>query len=144
MKTFKNTIATVAIAASFVFSMKVQAQIASYTHVTPDEVNNEVNAPDIGKAISLRVTMRPVQKDEKIELLFGKIAGTSMTITLFDAKNRLYYEKLGKNEKGYFSQNYDIKDLPNGQYQFVIQNGSERIVKKFEIQSYYSRVIAAK
>ena len=53
-----------------------------------------------------------------------------------------YATKGAENEKGFFFKNYDIKDLPEGDYRFILWNGSEKLVKKFEINSNSSRVIS--
>ena len=94
------------------------------------------------RPLAFEAILRPCKNEEKVRLTFGKMEGTAMTITLFDNQDQaIFYRTLDKNEKGFFKQDYDIKNLPEGDYHFVLRNGSEKLVKKFEVRTNSTRMV---
>ena len=144
MKTIKKTLAKLAFVASFALvGMNAQAQI------TASSGNNLIAEPadtkdliSYKRPLAFEAIIKPELNAEKVQLIFGKMGGTAMTITLFDNQDQaIFYRTLDKNEKGFFKQDYDIKNLPEGDYHFVLRNGSEKLVKKFEIRTNFTRMV---
>ena len=144
MKTFKNTLANLAFAVFFASTAtNVAAQISASSangFSSQAKANIENVLVDAAKPVLFETAIIPTPDYEKFQLRFGKKEGVEMTVTLFDAEFRpVYVRKLAKNEKGYFHQNYFVKNLPEGQYQFIVQSGSEKSVEKFEVHADYPR-----
>lgn len=144
MKTLKNKIKKLFFSATLAFVGTIaQAQItASVANNILTEVAENNGVISFTRPLAFEAAICPKRNVEKIELRYGKIGGSDLTVTLFDTEaHSIFYRKLDKNEKGFFRQEFDIKGLSEGTYHFVLKSGKEKIVKKFEIRPNTARMI---
>ena len=146
MKTFKNTLAKMAITALFASaSMATHAQIpVSFHKNLPLIIERNEDIPN-SRLLTFEAEIYQFGNEEMIGIRFGKTAGKGMRITLFDTENNaLFTTILSKNETGFYKQDFEIKDLEVGSYRFVLQSGTERLEKKFEIRQNSSQMLTVK
>jgi hypothetical protein len=118
--------------------------LATVIETSEDAIPEKPNFTPIVRPSELFLaSIRPIQKNQQMELRYWKKEGIKLTVALFDANSHLLYEKeLGRYDWGNFISKYDISALSEGKYQFVLKSSNETWNKSFEIHKDYTQRIA--
>ena len=123
MKTLVKTIAIAALTAMTFISN------ATDTNVAPT------------KATTFAVGIYQSVNTLKVNIMIEKEEGKALLVELKDKNGEiLASERVGKNDKLYHAK-FDMSELEDGKYTFVITKGDEKVVKEFELSTKTDRKI---
>ncbi len=84
---------------------------------------------------TFNVGMYRVENTMKMNVLVEKMEGSTTNIALKDSKGETIYSETLSKKGTKYSKKWNLENLADGKYNFVISNGSEKIVKEVNLST---------
>ncbi|SOE19715.1 hypothetical protein SAMN06298216_0219 [Spirosomataceae bacterium TFI 002] len=90
-------------------------------------------------ASNFEVGMYSINNSSKVRILLEKDKGTNLTISLKNEKGEVIFKEFVNQKSTSYNKYFNLSNLADGKYTFVIDNGSEKIMKVVETETTTNR-----
>ena len=117
--------------------------LTATTSLTASARDHEYKS-NLVKETTFQVGMYSIASQDQVRLLMDKSEGAAVTVELKDASGTVLHKEVVNKKSTTYNRYFNIGDLENGTYTFVIKNGNESITKEIVKVSKTTQKIAIK
>jgi hypothetical protein len=90
-------------------------------------------ADDKTKKSTFDVGMYRVNNTMTMKVMIEKAVGNNILVELKDSKGETVYSEIVNKKAAKYAKKWNLENLTDGKYSFVISNGAEKIVKEIDL-----------
>ncbi|WP_234734052.1 hypothetical protein [Tellurirhabdus bombi] len=99
------------------------------------ETDKKANAEYVTRTKTMTVAAYPNREHTKMHFIVENHIDVPLYVTFLGKNDQeLYSQKVGKHKKP-THQVFNLQDLPNGDYQIVVSDGYNKVIKSFRIDT---------